>query len=244
MFASPKTRRLHLIEAHGYPKQFFFAVTNKGVGGLLKKWGEGASMIRGDWKARDAHPHGEDDEDGDEDGEAEHATPRQNPQRPPSMTQLRTPQEPPSRPTRSLADGPLIEEDSSSEDGTTTAAAPDVDTLTTALDTLSLVPSSVRFGRGARGNSMSHRSGRGAHAPMDVDREHGGARYQEGARGYHHGQGTRGRGGGRGRGDNFGASEGRGGYGNRGHPPMPPRGLGRGMRGGRVRVAPVGRGRY
>jgi hypothetical protein len=52
LFLTPKARRLHLIEAHGFPKEYFFAVTNKGIGGLLKKWGEGASMIRGPWKAR------------------------------------------------------------------------------------------------------------------------------------------------------------------------------------------------
>src|SRR5690349_5558082 len=52
-FQTPKARRLHMIEAHKYPKEFFFAVTNKGIGGLLKRWGEGASMIRGEWKPRD-----------------------------------------------------------------------------------------------------------------------------------------------------------------------------------------------
>jgi hypothetical protein len=52
LFSTPKTRRLHLIEGHGYPKEYFFGVTNKGVGGLLNRWGEGASMIRGPWKPR------------------------------------------------------------------------------------------------------------------------------------------------------------------------------------------------
>lgn len=49
---TPKGRRLHLIHVHGYPKQFFFAVTNKGIGGLLRKWGHGASLYRGDWTSR------------------------------------------------------------------------------------------------------------------------------------------------------------------------------------------------
>ncbi|KAJ6607008.1 hypothetical protein B0H10DRAFT_2308381, partial [Mycena sp. CBHHK59/15] len=53
MFLTPKARRLHLIQGHGYPKEYYFAVTNKGVGGLLKRWGEGASLIRGQWKARE-----------------------------------------------------------------------------------------------------------------------------------------------------------------------------------------------
>ena len=68
-FATPKTRRLHLIQAHGYPKEYFFAVTNKGVGGLLKRWGEGASLVRGQWKARDTRPGEEDTEDEDEEGD-------------------------------------------------------------------------------------------------------------------------------------------------------------------------------
>ena len=54
LFTTPKNRRLHLIQTHGYPKEYFFAVTNKGVGGLLKKWGEGASLIRGSWKSRES----------------------------------------------------------------------------------------------------------------------------------------------------------------------------------------------
>jgi len=33
-------------------------VTNKGVGGLLKKWGEGASLIRKEWKAREEKDEG------------------------------------------------------------------------------------------------------------------------------------------------------------------------------------------
>ncbi|KAJ7308586.1 hypothetical protein DFH08DRAFT_490648 [Mycena albidolilacea] len=54
MFLTPKARRLHLINGHGYPKEYFFAVTNKGVGGLLKRWGDGASLMRGQWKARES----------------------------------------------------------------------------------------------------------------------------------------------------------------------------------------------
>ncbi|TRM58744.1 hypothetical protein BD626DRAFT_410118 [Schizophyllum amplum] len=49
-FSNPKSRRLHLIDVHKFPKQYFFAVTNKGIGETLRKWGDGASMVRGDWK--------------------------------------------------------------------------------------------------------------------------------------------------------------------------------------------------
>ena len=43
-------------------------MTNKGIGGLLKKWGEGASLVRGQWKERD-----------NGDGEDEVSTPKQSP---------------------------------------------------------------------------------------------------------------------------------------------------------------------
>lgn len=51
-FLTPKARRLHLIEGHSYPSEYFFAITNKGVGGLLNRWGEGVSLVRGKWKER------------------------------------------------------------------------------------------------------------------------------------------------------------------------------------------------
>ncbi|KAG6334845.1 hypothetical protein ID866_4250, partial [Astraeus odoratus] len=71
-FQTPKARRLHLIQAHSYPKEYFFAVTNKGVGGLLKRWGDGASMIRGKWKQRDEEKDkGRTSDDQAEDGEME-----------------------------------------------------------------------------------------------------------------------------------------------------------------------------
>lgn len=52
MFSTPKGRRLHLISVHNYPKQYFFGVVNKGIGGLLRKWGPAASLYRGEWKPR------------------------------------------------------------------------------------------------------------------------------------------------------------------------------------------------
>ncbi|KAH9452758.1 hypothetical protein MJO29_008231 [Puccinia striiformis f. sp. tritici] len=56
-FSSPKTRRLHLIDFHGYPKTFFFSLPNQGLNNLYKKFGSGVSLIRPDWKAR---PEGSD----------------------------------------------------------------------------------------------------------------------------------------------------------------------------------------
>jgi len=52
MFETPAKRRMHLIDVHHYPKEYFFAVTNKGIGGLLEKWGDGVSLLRPEWKPR------------------------------------------------------------------------------------------------------------------------------------------------------------------------------------------------
>lgn len=160
---TPKARRLHLIQGHGYPKEYYFAVTNKGVGGLLKRWGEGASLIRGQWKAREPtatpvppdRPESvvveEDDDDDDDDDEAA-STPMNRP-----AQQLPPP--------------------SSQDEG--------VDSLAESLNALSLVPPSIRFGRGGKNggfaNDQQPRGGRGRDAqrhedPMDVDVIHRGGR--------------------------------------------------------------------
>ncbi|KAJ7780246.1 hypothetical protein DFH07DRAFT_910630, partial [Mycena maculata] len=127
MFATPKTRRLHLIQGHGYPKEYLFAVTNKGIGGLLKRWGEGASLIRGQWKTREPEPKSathrdsvlveEDDDDQDN---------------------------VPSSPTapRATQDRPTLGEG--------------VDALADSLNALALVPPSIRFGRGGKNGGFAN----------------------------------------------------------------------------------------
>ena len=181
---------MHLIQAHGYPKEFFFAVTNKGVGGLLKRWGEGASMIRGEWKPREKAEvdsdsdelEGDDkykDEDEDEDeGEVRRPTDDQAP----STTRLKQ--------TFRLADGPLVEESDedghgSREDGEEeeedTAMA--VDALAdTFSHTLSLVPSSVRFGRGGTQRGGFSRSSTVAVVEREDERGRGRGRGRAGKR--------------------------------------------------------------
>ncbi|KAG6829148.1 hypothetical protein H0H92_005553 [Tricholoma furcatifolium] len=117
--------------AHGYPKEYFFAVTNKGVGGLLKKWGEGASLIRGEWKSRED----DNDDDSDENGE-DVADYRDNDT---------YPQE---GPTHAHA-----EEKSNADDA--------LDALADTMGSLSLVPSSIRFGRGGNRRGFLHNYERG-----------------------------------------------------------------------------------
>lgn len=48
-FLDPKKRRLHLIDKHGFPKEYFFAVTRWGIGDVLRK---GGGMVRREWKDR------------------------------------------------------------------------------------------------------------------------------------------------------------------------------------------------
>lgn len=115
-------------------------MTNKGVGGLLKKWGEGASLIRKEWKSREEkgkvdmeERRGDemaiDDDDDEEEEEEEEeepddveATPRMQPQR---TIGVHSPQS-------SLSDVQVNDE------------------LTESLKSLTLVPNSVRFGRGGK----------------------------------------------------------------------------------------------
>ncbi|KAJ7493219.1 hypothetical protein B0H11DRAFT_1718098 [Mycena galericulata] len=133
MFATPKARRLHLIQGHGYPKEYYFAVTNKGVGGLLKRWGEGASLIRGQWKAREpaAKPENRRDsvlvEEDDEDEEQE----QDQGEAPSAPAPTRAAQHPP----------PAVE---------------GVDSLAESLNALSLVPPTIRFGRGGKNGGFAN----------------------------------------------------------------------------------------
>lgn len=203
-----------MIQVHGYPKEYFFAVTNKGIGGLLRRWGEGASMLRGTWKARspDAIEVDEDDEDKDEDkdenisntsidvqtedtsaseadahGEidelsqstvasrhdrrnAPHQVPRNSHgntngnSNGTSQTRLHMKQH---RRTRSKASSASVSES--------------VDALTTSLNSLSLLPSSVRFGRGSAHGGFMFARGYGRGGPRGGARgmHHGGTRRQE-----------------------------------------------------------------
>ncbi|KAF8757726.1 zinc finger protein [Rhizoctonia solani] len=132
-FRTPKGRRLHLIDAHGYPKLFFFAVTKHGVGGLLARYGEGATLIRKPWKPR-AENQGagkeESDSDGDDDTKSSSALHN-------TVDQPATPLAAEAGPSRTPS-VPLSQ------------PREDLDDLASSMKSLSLVPTSIRFGRGAR----------------------------------------------------------------------------------------------
>ncbi|KAG8722144.1 hypothetical protein FRC08_006593 [Ceratobasidium sp. 394] len=135
-FRTPKGRRLHLISAHGYPKLYFFAVTKHGIGQLLARYGEGATLIRKEWRPR---AEGSNDvkenanQDSDEGDLHSDDDPVANTAAEPAVSKDErvpnaTPSPKPQTPT-----------------GTDT-----VDDLASSMRSLSLVPTSIRFGRGAK----------------------------------------------------------------------------------------------
>ncbi|KAF8823675.1 hypothetical protein HHX47_DHR9000418 [Lentinula edodes] len=146
VFASPKARRLHLIAVHGYPKEYFFAVVNKGVAGLLAKWGDGAGMIRRTWKPRPKegeqvnNPNKTEDDQEDSEGTTD-SEESEDSSEPETTTKAKT-----------------------SNGNQPSSMAMDIDALATSFQTslsVSSVPSSIRFGRGAKRGT---RGGRGANS--------------------------------------------------------------------------------
>ncbi|KAJ4475537.1 hypothetical protein J3R30DRAFT_3500438 [Lentinula aciculospora] len=149
VFLTPKARRLHLIAIHGYPKEYFFAVANKGVGGLLARWGDGAGMIRGKWKPRSKEE--EQDEEKEKEG---HEHDQEN-------SEGTTDEE---ESDESSDPEPTTRGNSSNNNHQPSSMAMDIDALTTSFQTslsVSSVPSSIRFGRGAKRGS---RGGRGTNS--------------------------------------------------------------------------------
>jgi len=126
-FHTPKARRLHLIQTHGYPKQYFFAVTNKGIGGLLRKWGEGASLLRGEWKARE-----------EDDGREREMTVVVDEDEEDTTTATTTPR----------ARTSHVHQLESQSSSASAAIDTTMEDLTTNLRSISLVPDKIRFGRG------------------------------------------------------------------------------------------------
>jgi len=163
-FTTPKGRRLHLIDKHKYPPNFYFSITNKGIGGLLRKWGEGATLLRkeytpskgtetvGEEHEAPASPIHEDGESDDlvlpkSEFAAGYHTPKATTAPSPTAT-VRT-QTPPQR----------SQTEAHHMDVSPPKPAPltDVDTLADSMSSLALVPPSIHFGRGGvRGGFKQH----------------------------------------------------------------------------------------
>lgn len=138
-FQTPKGRRLHLIEKHAYPPQYFFAVTIWGIEEVLKK---GGGMVRRDWTPRTDQSQSRDQGSGD-------GSPR--PSRRGDSEESFGSQ--PSPASERLASPPLlpdVDHDlSRKEPKPERSDATDVDALASALfgTSISLVPRSVRLAR-------------------------------------------------------------------------------------------------
>ncbi|KAF9233846.1 hypothetical protein BU15DRAFT_37799, partial [Melanogaster broomeanus] len=166
LFLTPRARRLHLIQGHSYPKEYFFAVTNKGVGGLLKKWGDGASMIRGSWNPRETkevheeanameddmkidsnsdseeeEEEEEEDSDDDEDAGDDEEEEEEGGEATPKMRHNQGIN------SRSPATSP---KPSSPRQFSAQQSSSPVDQLAQSMNSLCLVPPSIRFGRGGK----------------------------------------------------------------------------------------------
>lgn len=149
-----------MIQAHAYPKEYFFGVTNKGVGGLLKRWGEGASMIRGEWKPR-AEGEGEDEpkqgsqnDDSDEDKVEE------------EEADIEVDHDVKGEDYTNNADTDhRIQQERHKGDTSDDA----LDGLTKSMNSLALVPPSIRFGRGGKNGGFVH-TPRGGYFRQDAGR--------------------------------------------------------------------------
>ncbi|KAJ7580172.1 hypothetical protein C8J56DRAFT_1169404 [Mycena floridula] len=167
VFLTPKARRLHMISSHAYPKQYFFAVTNKGVGGLLKKWGQGASMIRGEWKPREGQDKGKQKEQTPEERERaikwEKEREKERWKAAQTVDEAITEAEDEDGTDGEDTEIEEITEEAPQIDETTKVA---MDSITDSMSSLSMVPSSIRFGRGAKNINIRPR-------PMQVDNARG-----------------------------------------------------------------------
>jgi len=152
-FTTPKGRRLHLIDKHKYPPNFYFSITNKGIGGLLRKWGEGATLLRKEYTPskeetettdeKHEEPASSIDEANESDDlvlpKSEFAAGYHTPKTlmAPSPTATVRIQTPPERFQTNVHHMDLSPPEPS-----------DVDALADSISSLALVPPSVHFGRG------------------------------------------------------------------------------------------------
>lgn len=129
------------------------------MGGLLKRWGDGASMIRGTWKPRDNKNEkdseddemviDEDEEEDSDEGETEESSSgdEQNGEATPKIRHHQELEEIPTRTAISPRRG---------NGAVQTAADHDIDKLANSINSLSLVPPSIRFGRGGKNGGFVH----------------------------------------------------------------------------------------
>lgn len=119
---TPQKRRLHLIDKHMYPKNFFFAVTKDGIDGRRSLLSEGGHQRRRSSTSA--------------------AQVKQSRRRASTLEGETSPQAAKSNPPAELG---------AAKDDATAKADADMSELTGAFSALQFVPQSVRFGRGRAG---------------------------------------------------------------------------------------------
>ena len=141
----------------------------------MKRWGEGASLVRGDWNAREGNKSGDadsDDSDEDEDNEDEGDEMAQD-----KLTENglagslgsmsrsgKVQKDEKTLASGSIVNGSVRGNEKGKEKIQGNAMDADLDSLEGSMSSLSLVPSSIRFGRGSKSAVLGRGRGRGAPA--------------------------------------------------------------------------------
>lgn len=157
----------------------------------MKKWGEGASLIRKEWKTREekgggvneggmvdakSHRAGRDDEmavddEGDDDDDDEDDEEEEKEEEEPDLEAT-----PRMLPRRNIGvHSPQLSSHPDTHDRDADGSNNDLTNLTESLNSLSIVPNSIRFGRGGKsGGFIPRGQGRGKHSRSDRSRGRGG----------------------------------------------------------------------
>ncbi|KAG9013172.1 hypothetical protein FRB90_006165 [Tulasnella sp. 427] len=164
-FSTPKGRRLHLIDIHKYPKEYYFSITAKGVGEILHRWGQGASLLRKEWKPRPGQPGATEDGEASMDVEpVQTASPESSPASSPTATRQNS-----AAPGLGIPRGTDVKSSLASAPPASSTADKELDNLASNLSSLSLVPPSIRFGRGGKTGGFRGRGG--YHGPPPSSRK-------------------------------------------------------------------------
>jgi hypothetical protein len=148
------------MDKHKYPPNYYFSITNNGIGRLLMRWGEGASLLRNEWKSRETADKmdmgSEDGEDFEEESPGYCTSKAFTAPSPTATVRIDTP--------------PTVFDTEKSSIGTSAQSAmtassnglDPIDALADSISSLALVPVAVQFGRGGVKGGFQHVSrGRG-----------------------------------------------------------------------------------
>ncbi|KAK3504620.1 hypothetical protein B0T13DRAFT_10460 [Neurospora crassa] len=139
---TPQKRRMHLIDKHMYPKNFFFAVTLHGIDGRQ-------SMLLDERRPKQKRVHKPSAEETHASSSEPKVTSKSKP--PPEMKERMEVDRPEPTPTSMKPDAEMT--DQPHEEAVEEPADVDMGDLVGKMSALQFVPSSVRFGRGRGGKT-------------------------------------------------------------------------------------------